>query len=313
MLSWGLFLLSAGSVMLLAQAGILDRGLVGQALGLWPLLLVAIGAKLLLRRSQLALPSAVAAAVIPGLLLGGVAVAVPNVTPACRISPPQTTETQRGTFGGSADADLTVSCGSLTVTAVPGNVWQVITGRTNGPAPILESASQRLRLASNARTALASTSFGGDDFNVQLPSANGVDLTAEVNAGRGTFNLAGAQLGRVEVDINAGEATLDLTGATLTRLAMDINAAGVTLRLPSGTDFTADLTVNAGRLIVCSPAGLGLRVHQKVVLGASHANGLTKTDGFLETPNYTTATNHADVTLTVNVGSVDFNPEGGCK
>jgi hypothetical protein len=313
MLSWGVFLLSAGGVMLLAQAGILDRGLVGQALGLWPLLLVAIGAKLLLRRTQLALPSAVVAAVIPGLLLGGLVVAVPNVTPACKISQPESVETRQGTFGGTASAELSVSCGELTVTTVPGSEWLVRTGRTNGPAPVLDASGQRLHLASNARTALASSSWGGDDFDVQLPTANPIDLSAEVNAGRGQFDLAGAHLGRVQVDINAGEATVDLTGATLTRLSMDINAAGATVRLPSGSDFTSDLTVNAGRLIVCAPAELGVRLHQKVILGSSLTNGLVRMNGFRETPNYALATSHADLTIAVNLGSVDINPEGGCK
>jgi hypothetical protein len=274
---------------------------------------VAVGAKLLLRRTRLALPSAVIAAAVPGLLLGGLVVGVPNVTPACRISPPQTIESREGTFGGSASADLTVSCGELTVGTIGGTDWKVSTGRTNGPVPILEAGAQRLRLASNARTALVSTTFGGDDFDVQLPTANSIDLTAEVNAGKGTFNLAGARLGRVQVDVNAGEATVDLTGATLARLTMDINAAGVTLRLPAGSDFTSALAVNAGRLIVCVPDDLGLRLHQKVILGSSHTGGLVKGDGFLETPNYATASHHADLTLTVNVGSVDINPEGGCK
>jgi hypothetical protein len=312
LLNWGVFLLAAGGVMLLAQSDVIDRGLIAQALGLWPLIVIALGAKLLLRRTPLATASGAIAAAMPGLLLGGLVVAIPNMTPACHIAQSGTFAGQQGTFEGSASAELRISCGDLTVTTTPGSGWQVQTGESGGAAPVLESGGHRLYLASSSQRFRVGSSFGGDSFRVVLPTANSIDLTADVNAGRGTFDLANARLGRVELTLNAGEATLDLTGATLSRLTIDLNAAGATVRLPDA-DFGGDLSVNAGRLSICVPPGLGLRIHQKVVLGSANTEGLIRTGGALETPNYALALHHADVTISVNVGSVDINPAGGCK
>jgi len=313
MLSWGVFLLAAGGVMLLAQAGALDRQLVGQALALWPLLLVAVGAKLLLRRTSLALPSAVIAALIPGLLLGGVAVAAPNVSPACQVREPDTFTTERGTFEGTATADLRVACGSLDVTTGPGTGWEARIGDTNGIAPAFDSRGDRLHLASRVRGMPLGGPWGGDAFRVMLPTGSTIDLLAEVSAGRGRFDLAGARLGRVDLDVNAGEAELDLRGATLSRISLEVNAGGATLRLPAGSDFGGDVAVNAGKLTICVPAELGLRIRTTTVLGGVHYDGRARTTDGWESPGFNEATHRAELAVEANVGSVEINPEGGCK
>jgi hypothetical protein len=323
LLNWGVFLLAAGGVMLAATAGILDPGLVAQALALWPLLFIAWGLRLLLRRTRIATPTGALAAALPGLLLGGLVVAVPTVTPSCRIGQPPTYAQHDGTFDGSASAEISLSCGDLDIATTNGTGWRVEAGETGGTAPILESDGHRLRLATaNQHLPVTWSSntagWSGDAFRVTLPTANPIDLQADVNAGRARLNLADARLGRVNLDINASSLDLDLSSATLDRLVMDVNASSATIRLPRAADFNGDISVNAARVSICVPPELGLRVQATTVLGSTHLNGMVRANGtgrstVWETPNYASAGYTAAMNIETNVGSVDINPVGGCK
>jgi hypothetical protein len=93
---------------------------------------------------------------------------------------------------------------------------------------------------------------------------------------------------------------------------MRVNAAAGWLSLPAAQDTVADLTVNAGSLRICAPSAVGLRVHQAGVLSSITDVGLARNGDTWESPGYSMANHHADVTVTVNVGSVDVNPLGGC-
>lgn len=325
LLNWGVFLLAAGGVMLAAYAGVLDRGFVAQALGLWPLLVIAIGIRILTRHTRVAAATGAMAAALPGLMLGGLVVAAPTVAPSCRVSPPAAYDAREGTFDGAATTEIRLSCGEVDVTTTFGNGWRAEIGRTDGAAPVLASDGHRLSIATaDSRLGWANgawtwgrtnAAWTGDALRLVLPTANPVDVTGELNASRGRFDLAGARLGRVDLDVNASSLEMDLTrAAELQRLRLDINASSATVRLPAAASFSGDLTVNAAKLSVCVPDGLGLRLRTTTVLGATHVNGLVKSaGGGWATPGHASATYQADVTIDTNVGSVDINPNGGCK
>jgi hypothetical protein len=193
-------------------------------------------------------------------------------------------------------------------------------GRSAGPAgnarsagPIVDASADRLSIRSADRTRPFDVARGADVWQISLPTATTLDLAAEVNAGHGRFDLAGARLGGVDLAVNAGEAEVDLAGATLARLSTRVNAAKVRLSLPATGDVGVDLVVNAGALKVCAPGDLGLRIHEQVVLGSTTYAGLVRVGDAWETPGYALANHRADVTISVNVGSVDVNPLGGCK
>ena len=71
--------------------------------------------------------------------------------------------------------------------------------------------------------------------------------------------------------------------------------------------------MSAGAAQVCAPEGMGLRVRTQSALASITTPGLVRVGDAWESPDYATAAHHADVTVAVNVGSVDVNPEGGCK
>ena len=313
LLYMGVFLAAAGAAMLVIRGEAVGGEVVTQALRLWPILVIGLGVGLLLRGTRFGVAGGVLAAAMPGLLFGGLVVAAPDFMPECGSAEPASYATRQGTFDGAASVDLRLDCGELSVTTAPGTGWHVQTGDTPGASPTVDASADRLSVSSADQRHRFGLPSGGDALVITLPADSTLDLAAEVNAGRGRFDLAGARLGDVQLDVNAGDVQVDLTGATLGRLSMDVNAAAASVRLPATGDFEADFAVNAAELNVCAPADLGLRIHQDVVLGDTTYSGLVRNGDTWETPGYAMATSHADVTISVNVGSVDVNPEGGCK
>lgn len=312
-LYWGVFLVAAGAVMLVAQGDAVDSDVLAQALRLWPVVLIALGIGLLLRRTRFGVAGGMLAAVMPGLLLGGLVAAGPRMVPDCGDVMPTSFTTQQGTFAGAASVDLTIACGELSVTTAPGSDWKLETGNGTGRAAVVGVSADRLSVASSNEKHAFGFIRGGDDWRLSVPVASTMDLTVEVNAGRGRFDLAGARLGTVRLAVNAGDVRVDLAGATVGHLSMSVNAAAASLRLPATQDLEADFSVNAGSLRICAASDLGLRIRHEGVLDANHFTGLVRSGDTWESPGYSMANHHADVTIMANVGSVDVNPLGGCQ
>jgi len=115
----GVFLLAAGGVVLLAQAGAIDESSVTAALSLWPVAVIAIGVGLLVRGTRAAIPGIVLAAAVPGLVFGGMIVAVPDLadmadlaswsTPCVDAGGADAVTGRTGAFGAAATVDLSVA------------------------------------------------------------------------------------------------------------------------------------------------------------------------------------------------------------
>ena len=113
-LYFGVFLVAAGGVVLLTEAGVLDPDAVLAALAWWPLAIIAIGAGLILRRTRAAIPG--------GIDRGGDARAAARRDVRRGAGPPDArarTSTSRrgpavtreGAFGSTASVDLSLACG----------------------------------------------------------------------------------------------------------------------------------------------------------------------------------------------------------
>jgi hypothetical protein len=134
-----------------------------------------------------------------------------------------------------------------------------------------------------------------------------------VNAGEGRIDLPGAQVGNLRLTTNAGKTTVDLSAASVASLSGTVNAGELSMELPAASDLSASMAINAGTLRVCAPSGLGLLVHHTGVLNGVAYRGLQQTGNDWQSPDYASAAHHADLTVSVNLGSVDINPIGGCK
>jgi hypothetical protein len=312
----GVFFIALGAVLLAGQGDAVDGDVIAQAARLWPVLLIALGVGLLLRRTRFDVAGGMIAAAIPGLVLGGMLVAAPvavaEVGPACNGVEPASLVSREGSFDGAASVDLRLRCGDVTVTTGSGSTWHLETGNGTGATPVVDATADRLSVASSFTGRPLGFVRGSDVWRLTLPVARRMDLAASVEAGQGRFDLRGAQFGTVELVVNAGEANADLAEATLERLTAHVNGGAASLRLPAD-DFTADLTVNAGALQICAPSDLGLRVRSEGTLTATTYAGLVRGDSTWESPGYATAIHHADVTISANVAGVEVNPMGGCK
>ncbi len=309
----GVFLVALGAVLLYGRNETADRDAVLRALQLWPIVVIGLGVALLLRGTKLGIAGGVLAAAMPGLLLGGLLVIGSSLEADCGVSEPRSVETQEGSFGATARVEIGVDCGELAVSMAPSTRWKVETSHTAGANPRIDVEPDRLSVASTNQRTRFGLPWSGGDFTIVLPTDSLLDLTAEVNAGRGRLDLARARLGDLRVDVNAGDVRVDLTGATFDTLALEANAASAVVLLPASEDFEATFDVNAGELTICASERLGLRIRDEIVLGSADYSGLIRTDGVWESAGYASATHHADVTVSVNVGSVNINPEGGCK
>ena len=310
----GVFLVAVGGVALAALANIVGDDTLAQALRLWPFALVALGAGLVLRHTRLALASGLLAAAIPGLLLGGLLVHAPRLTPDCGGNgQPGSVATRQGSFDGPASVDLRLACGNLSVTTAPGSGWQLETGDPARTSVSIDDAANRLSVTSSGQWPAFSPTHAGETWQLTLPAATPFDLTAEVDAGRGRFDLAGAQLGTVQLVVNAGDVRVDLGAGTVGYLSMTVNAASATLTLPATGDYSGSLSVNAGSLRLCSASAAGVRIHATATLASTTFTGLVHDGDAWQSPGYATATSHADLAISATLGSVDLNPAGGCE
>ena len=308
----GAFLATAGIVMLLGGNAAVEAA-VDQLLRLWPLAIIAIGVGLLLRRTRYALVGTLAAAIIPGLLLGGVVVAAPGMAAICDQTETAPTTSHDGRFSAPATVVLGLSCGEMAVTTVPGTGWQLATSVMDHGQATVDATSDSLDVASPNGEWRYRFGRDGDAWQLALPTGVPLDIDAEVNAGRGSFDLADAEIGSLLVEVNAGEASLDLTTASVGQLDLEVNAGAASIRLPAGSDLSGDLTVSAGSLELCVPDGLGIRIHGDVVFGAATFDGLVRVGDAWETPGYPSMTNQAELSVTASAGSVVVDPQGGCK
>ncbi|MEO8207629.1 MAG: hypothetical protein ABI598_01245 [Chloroflexota bacterium] len=307
----GVFLIATGAAVLVARGS--DHARIVEALGLWPVAIIAIGAGLILRGTRISLAAGMVAAAVPGLLLGGFVVAGPDVRMDCGEAHATSQATHEGAFNGPASVGLELNCGNLAITTQPGSDWRVDASDRAGSKPSIDATGTRLQVLSADRSHYVGLSWNADDWSIALPTAVLLDLDATVNAGHASLDLAGARLGDLMLTVNAGDLQADLAKTTLRRLQLEVNAADASITLPASTSFSADFNVNAASLDVCVPTGLGLRIHQDGELSNTSYAGLVRSGDTWETPGYANAVFHADVTMSVNVGSVDVNPEGGCK
>jgi hypothetical protein len=323
LLNWGAFFVTTGALALAITAGLITADGLATLFGLWPVLVIALGVGVLLRATRLRTTGGLVLAIVPGLvlggLLGGAATAdLPDwreVRAAC-IDTRQPLGTREGTFAGGAAVDLDLAWGELDVRTAPGAGWTATMAGAADRAPDVEASATNLRIASAERTGWAGWRLddcAADDWRVTLPMGTRLDLATEIAAGEGTIDLAGAQLGDVDLVVQAADLDADLSAATAEDISLRVEAGAADLVLPATGSPAVDIDVDAGAARICAPAGMALRVRASSSLASITTPGLVRVGDAWESPDYATATHRADVTVSVNVGSVDINPEGGCK
>jgi hypothetical protein len=316
--NWGLFFIVLGGVPLAVQQGWIDEDVARRAWQLWPLLIVAAGIGLLLRRTAFEPIGGLLAAVTAGAMLGGVLAGGFNLSGLSGVCggtgeafPPQ-----QGTFGGpNARVRLDLNCGDMRVTTAAGSGWSLNGSGDDGLAPTISSGADSLSVESRDRSSFFL--FGGsdrDDWTLVLPTDPTIDLDGALNAASARLDLLQARLSSARFSVNAGSTRLDLTGATVANLNVRVNAGSAAVVLP-GASMTGTLEANAGSIEFCAPPDAGLRISTNDnPTGANNFadRGLTRSGSTWETPGYSSATIQIDLRATANAASLTLNPEDGC-
>jgi hypothetical protein len=310
----GLFLVAIGGVIVAADLGSVDAATLGDGLRLWPLAIIAIGLGLALRRSRAGLSAGILAAAMPGLLVGSAVAIAPRYAGTCGAHDvPAPVQTQVGTFDGPATIGVVSGCGSLTVGTQPGNAWRLDYGTTTVYAPRVNASPDSLSIDVGGRDEWHVFEGGRDTWQVWVPTDPIESLVIVANASHAQINLPGAQMQALRVTGNASDVHVDLTSTSVATLNARSNAGQLGLELPTAGDVSGTLRADAGALFICGPEDLGLHLQLSGQPREVRVDGLQQSGSVWESPNYATATHHADLDVRVELGYVEINPIGGCK
>ncbi len=315
-LQWGLFFIALGAVPLLVELGWLDRTAVSDAWRLWPLFLIAVGLGILLARSRFHFVGGLISSITFGLIIGG-ALAGGIGSIGCPASSAGGTAfpSQTGTFGSSASVDLTIDCGTTTLTTAAGSGWSLSgSGDPNRP-PAIDAGPDRLSIGTSHGGGLFEFGAAQPHWTIQLPTDPTLDLSLTMNAGSVRMGLAGARLGSVSVTGNAGSVRVDLAQAGAIReLDATVNAGDIVVALPAAS-MNGSVTVNAGHFGFCLPPGTAIRVETGGALSSNNfaSRGLVQNGTTWTGSDFATAVTRIDLQVTANAGSVELNPDGGCQ
>ncbi len=307
----GLFLASIGAVLLAADLSAVDTPILADALRLWPLVVVAIGTAIVLRRTQFSLPSGMLAAAVPGIVLGSALAVAPRYAGDCGArGDPASVATEGGTFSGTATVSVTSGCGSLTVRTAPGSEWQLQAGNTAGRTPIVRSARDSLSIRGEGIHFMGGSR---EALDLTLPTSQIQILSLATFASNAHVELPGAQIERLVVSGNASRIVVDASTAAIENVSAVVNTGSLAILVPADRDLAASVRLGGGELLVCAPSSVGLRVITTGFGTDTNAEGVEHAGSTWQSPNYESASHHADLQVRASVATVEINPIGGCK
>jgi len=316
-LNWGVFFILLGGIPLAVDQGWIAGDAIGSWWRYWPLILIGIGAGLVLSRTPLRFLGGLIVAATFGLMLGSLLAGGTGgrFGFSCTADRSGTAfAAQSGSLGPGGIVQLEMSCGDLNVTTAQGPGWSLNGTTPDGRQPRVEAGAGRLSVSSE-RSGMGFFGSGGgaETWNVTLPTTT-YDLASTLSAGSARVDLAGATIGDVSLTTNAGSMTVDLGGASASGLSATVNAGSTTVKFPS-TSLSGSVTVNLGSFEFCVPTGVGLRIQSNSVLGSNNFDqrGLVQDGSTWTSPGYALASVKIDLSTTANLGSLELDPEGGCK
>ena len=271
----GFLLIAVGVVYLLANANIISISW-GE---LWPLILVAVGALILVRAMRPTEPPPLG----PGPMTMAAADAGAGGTPG---TPPLAGPAVAGRGTASLilpregatqlDLDLGVGAGTFRVDGGSTELVEVRSSREDVYARVERSGARAyVRLRQDASW-LPWSFRGGTDWGVRL--AEDVPTVVTLNGGAGTFSIDLSRLRIVDAQLSIGAAQ-----------------ARVVLPRPSG-EVNVRLTAGASNVTVEIPPGVEARVRSE--------GGLLRFEGRGETANYSTSRDRVTVAISGGASSV---------
>jgi hypothetical protein len=318
-LGWGIFFILVGAVPLAVRAGWLTAEQVASAWTLWPLILVAIGLGLVLRRTPLDGLGGLLVAGVFGLMVGGFFAAGIGGFSVGGCGGSNELRPFGDQFGGlesPTQVSIDVECGTLAVTPQDGTDFRVEGEDATGLGPEVKGGTGELKIESRQHfRGLFGLLGEREDWRIALPRDVDLDIDLVVNAGSATVDLAGNRIGTASVQLNAGQAVVDLSATrSIGDFEFQVNAGSVGVSLPS-TSSSGSIEVNAGSVKLCTTPGVAYRIETGGGVAASYdfdGRGLVHTGSTWESPDYATAPVRVDLEVQGNAGAFTLDPVEGC-
>jgi LiaI-LiaF-like transmembrane region/N-terminal domain of toast_rack, DUF2154 len=238
-------LIGLGIVLLLQQLNMIQWSLWEVAFRLWPLIIIAVGADILVaRRSFIA--AVVSLLVVLALFVGGIYLM--GAGPG-RTGDRLTAEEVAYDLGDAASGEinLTLDAGQMTVGALSADSKNAIAGT--------------IRQAPN-ESVTSSHNFSGTKVNVDIESRWPQTYFFNTTGVDHTWDLA--LTGKVPLSVNltmgAGEIVADLTGLKITSVNVKIGAGHLVLTLPEGSNIRVEVSIGAGSAEIRLPGKAAVKV-----------------------------------------------------
>lgn len=281
-----ILLIVAGVLILLANLGWFDWFTLSRLAGLWPVLLVAVGADMLTRGRY-------------RVVVWGAAIVLGALLYAYDGGP-------RGLLGGgateshsiaypldgarAADIRITTGVGTLRLRDLAGGGALVEgTIETGRGESLIDDLSRNgdtavLRLASEQRPGMRLS--GGDRRSWDLRLTREVPIALNVTTG-------------------VGQARFDLQNVRLSSLTMQAGVGSVTATLPDSGVYQASFKAGVGATTITIPSNVAARVTVKTGLGSVRVDGTFEHSGDVyQTPGYASASDRVDLRVEGGLGQI---------
>ncbi len=248
----------AGALILLGLFGllwnfnVLPDGFWGEFWTLWPLLLVAIGANLILSRQRAWIGSLAALAVVTGSLAAAWVLAVANPSTSHSLSITSESISVKSEGAQSARLNLTVAAGDLTLTGgAPSGL--LLSGGSQGT--VAEASEQRVSVIRSGGRSTMDVRLN-TDWNFQFPPRRGSSSSP-----RWILRHAEGIPTDIRIETGASDLALDLRELNVQRLNVDGGAADIDVVLPANAGrTTAEFSIGAADLDITVPDGVAAQI-----------------------------------------------------
>jgi hypothetical protein len=281
-------LIGLGIVLLLQQLNMLQWSLWEVAFRLWPLIIIAVGADILIARRSF-IGAVASLLIVLALLVGGIYL---MGTGPEKTGGKLTSEEIAYDLGDAASGDihLTLDAGQMTVDGLSEDSPSVIAGM--------------IRQAPNESVTSGHT-FTGSKVNVDIQSrwpqtyffnTTGIDHTWDLA-------LTGRVPLTIELSLGAGQIVADLSGLKVTSVDVKIGAGQLILTLPAGSDIDVNVSIGAGDAEIRIPDSAAVKVDCTTGVGnCALPNGSGFWGQDYTSPGYAAADDQIRIEVTIGVG-----------
>lgn len=279
------FLIGLGVIFLTANLGLLNVNVWRMVFSLWPVLLIAIGFDLIIRRRSVWL-SLMALLLVLAILAGSLWLA------GARISQEQTLvgEKIQQALPNASHARLVLELGAGNVRLYP---------LTRGDNLVMGKVS-----LGRGGEVFQDFSQGGDTAVFTLRNS-GIGLFIGRDTWSWDLGLSPRLPLDLELSLGAGNAELDLRGLQVEQLDVNMGVGKTTVTLPEAGQFEASVNSAIGQIAIIVPRQMALRVQSNTALANVNVPpGFRKEDGVCISPRYNTAVNRVDLEVGMAIGNI---------